>query len=379
MPSKSRRAILGAVSAFLALATILIVTTSASSPAVAKKAPPLPLCTKSICGNIKGTIAYYDTSGGQVWTVFKNTFVRHFTKATGASVVDDYQVGSPKFYAAQEAGRVPWSFIQHSAVSDFLTAKQKGYVIPFDKKIVPLHLLRKGTYDRYGIQSGTFGMVLTWNSDKWPVSSSHPSNMADLFNTTKFPGKRCLFNYPEYGWTLESALLADGVAPAQLYPLDVDRALKKLDTIKKDVVWWSSGATEIQDFQNGSCDLGIMWSGRVYTAVTQDHVPLALTWRQAGYASSVLSIPKGAPNPRAAQVLARFIILDKRAQVSYATQLTYPTPIGVLGVKLTQYPQKVRAYVPLGANLTAAIAENDAFYFAHLADIEKTFNNWLSG
>lgn len=377
MPSKSRRAVLGAVSGFLAMATILTMTTAASSRAVAKKAPPL--CTPSICEGLSGKIAYYDTSGGQVWTVFKNTFVRDFQKATGVSVVDDYQVGSPKFYAAQQAGRVPWSFIQNSAVSDFLTAKQKGYLLPFDRKIVPLNLLRKGTYDRYGIHSGTFGMVLTWNTKKWPVTGNHPTTWADLYNTAKFPGKRCLFNYPEYGWTLESALLADGVPPSRLYPLDVDRALKKLDTIKSDIVWWSSGATEIQNFQNGSCDLGIMWSGRVYTAVTQSNLPLGLTWRQAGYASSVLSIPKGAPNPEAAQVLARFIILDKRAQVSYVSRLTYPTPIGVVGVKLAQYPKKVRAYVPLGANLASAIAENDAFYFANLADIEKTFNRWLSG
>ena len=31
-------------------------------------------------------------------------------------------------------------------------------------------------------------------------------------------------------------LLADGVEPAKLYPLDVDRALKKLDTIKSQIL-----------------------------------------------------------------------------------------------------------------------------------------------
>jgi putative spermidine/putrescine transport system substrate-binding protein len=41
---------------------------------------------------------------------------------------------------------------------------------------------------------------------------------------------------------LEIALLADGVAPDKLYPLDLDRAFKKLDTIKKNTIWWATNA-----------------------------------------------------------------------------------------------------------------------------------------
>ena len=59
-----------------------------------------------------------------------------------------------------------------------------------------------------------------------------------LFDTTKFPGKRALQKSPFVN--LEWALMADGVAPADVYKVlgtdeGVDRALKKLDTIKKDV------------------------------------------------------------------------------------------------------------------------------------------------
>ena len=38
------------------------------------------------------------------------------------------------------------------------------------------------------------------------------------------------------------ALLADGVAPSKLFPLDLDRAFHKLDQIKPNVaVWWKTG------------------------------------------------------------------------------------------------------------------------------------------
>ena len=40
----------------------------------------------------------------------------------------------------------------------------------------------------------------------------------------------------------EFALMADGVKPDELYPLDLARATKKLETIKDDIVFWTSGA-----------------------------------------------------------------------------------------------------------------------------------------
>ena len=45
-------------------------------------------------------------------------------------------------------------------------------------------------------------------------------------------------------WTRPSlALVADGVAPADLIPLDWDRAFAKMEPIKDDVVWF--GGTEM--------------------------------------------------------------------------------------------------------------------------------------
>ncbi|MGO8077848.1 extracellular solute-binding protein, partial [Rhizobium leguminosarum] len=68
---------------------------------------------------------------------------------------------------------------------------------------------------------------------------------ADLFDTAKFPGKRTFYKWSAPG-VIEEALLADGVAADKLYPLDLERAFKKLDTIKSDIVWWSGGAKSQQ-------------------------------------------------------------------------------------------------------------------------------------
>lgn len=331
---------------------------------------------KSIFGNLSGQIVYYDTGGGTAWNAWQSAIVNNFQSLTGVQTVDDPNQGDTKFYAAEQAGNVPWSLVLNATIADGKVAEQKGYLQPLDTSIVPVNDLQPGTYDKYGVYAASYGFVLTWNTKKWPLSGPHPTSMADLYNVSKFPGKRCMYDYPEYGWTLESALIADGVPLDKLYPLDVNRALAKLDTIKQDIVWWSTGGQSVQDFQNGSCDIGIVWSGRVYAAVTQDHQPLAMTWNQGGWVSCLLGIPKGAPNPQAAQAFLRMLVLDHSANVALANAISYPTVVGQSGVAMTSFSKEARPYVTFGSNLKLATAENDSYYESTMSSLLPEFTKW---
>ena len=63
------------------------------------------------------------------------------------------------------------------------------------------------------------------------------------------------------------ALLADGVPMDKLYPLDVDRAFRKLEQIKPDIAtWWTSGGQSAQLISDGEVDMIQAWNGRI-TAV----------------------------------------------------------------------------------------------------------------
>eukprot|EP01034_Spumella_vulgaris_P009574 gene9574-12141_t len=89
-----------------------------------------------------------------------------------------------------------------------------------------------------------------------------------LFDTAKYPGKRALQKSPFVN--LEWALMADGVAPEDVYKVlgteeGVTRAFKKLDTIKKDVVWWESGAQGPQLLADGQVVFATSWNGRFYS------------------------------------------------------------------------------------------------------------------
>lgn len=96
--------------------------------------------------------------------------------------------------------------------------------------------------------------------------------------------------------TLEAALLADGVPADKLYPLDVDRAFRKLEELKPHVtVWWTSGAQSAQLLADGEIDMEMAWNGRV-TAVIKEGAPIGYTFNQGFLQETSLCILKGAPN-----------------------------------------------------------------------------------
>jgi len=131
-----------------------------------------------------------------------------------------------------------------------------------------------------------------------------PASWADLFDTAKFPGKRTFYKWSAPG-VIEAALLADGVAADKLYPLDLDRAFKKLDTIKADIVWWSGGAQSQQLLASAEAPFGSFWNGRL-TALSATGVNVETSWAQNITAADALVVPKGTKNKEAAMKFIAF-------------------------------------------------------------------------
>jgi putative spermidine/putrescine transport system substrate-binding protein len=324
--------------------------------------------------DISGDILFYDTSGGTVWEQLDATLFADFTADTGVTVTDDYNEAATKFFGAAEAGQVPWSLLFLPTVNDAATAADQGFLAKIDTSVVPVDKLVDGTYSDYGIEVGTFGMVLAWDAEAYDTA---PTSMSDLWDLDAFPGKRCFFNNPQYGWTLEAALLADGVAPDDLYPLDVDRALAKLDEIKGDITWWTSGAQSIESFENGSCDIGILWANRANSAKADNGFPMEITWDEGGYSNSVWSIPADAPNVAAAQALLANVIENKDGQIAFASKIPTPIPASVIGVEPSDFPEAVQPFLPVGSNIDNAIRQDTDYYAENLDAVLDAFNRWV--
>jgi putative spermidine/putrescine transport system substrate-binding protein len=318
--------------------------------------------------NLSGTVTWYDTAGGTATNARRDVVLPAFRERTGVETRQDYNADTTKLFAALESGGdVTWNVIEFPAVGDFLRAKEAGHLVPLDPKVVPVDKLDESAYDEFGIKGERYGIMIAWNTEVWPESGNHPTSIVDIYNTDEFPGKRCLLGYPAFGAVLESALIADGVPRESLYPLDVDRALAKLDTIKDQVVWYERDAAKL--LISGECDMAITWSGQIYTAVTKDDAPLAISWDDALYAEGVFAIPKTAKDLEAAQAMLAFLILDEPSRDEFVRLTAYP-----IDIKGVTYPDDLQPWLPVGKDI---ISENAEYYQEHLTDLSERFTKWL--
>ena len=121
----------------------------------------------------------------------------------------------------------------------------------------------------------------------------------------KFPGARCLFN--RSFTSLAFALLADGVPADKLYPMDIERAFRKLDQIKPHIkVWWTQGNQSQQLIGDGEVDMIAMWNARAQEMIDRG-APLKIVWNGAENYGGYWYAPKGTPRAKLAFRFLEFV------------------------------------------------------------------------
>ena len=80
-------------------------------------------------------------------------------------------------------------------------------------------------------------------------------------------------------------------------PEGVDRAFKKLDTIKKDIVWWEAGAQPPELLANGEVIMTSAWNGRIGNAIKEGK-NFKIVWDYPGVRLGLLGDPGRHQEPR---------------------------------------------------------------------------------
>lgn len=233
--------------------------------------------------------------GGTTQDAQKQAWAEPFTKETGITVLQDGPTDYGKLKAMVESGNVSWDVVD--VEHDFaIKAAKDGLLEPLDFQVIDKSTIDPRFVTDHAVGSFYYSFVLAYNQDM--LGEDGPKTWADLFDLEKFPDKRTFYKWSAPG-AIEIALLADGVAPDQLYPLDLDRAFKKLDTIKSEIIWWSGGAQSQQLLASGEASLGQFWNGRAF-AVQETGVNVGVSWEQNLTAADMLVVPKGSRNREAA-------------------------------------------------------------------------------
>src|SRR5450830_653989 len=253
-----------------------------------------------------------------------------FTKETGIKVLTVQEArGGPRIKAQADAKRVEWDF---AFIFDQEVHQLDAYLADIDyKKLSPeaqktVASLPKEAVRPKGVALQVIGVVLAYNKQAF-AGGKGPRTWADFWNVKDYPGKRCVPGWSRF--VFEAALLADGVTPDKLYPVDFDRALRKIAEIKPHVVkWWQTNSQATQLLLDGEASACVSYSGPIARLKKEDpETPLELTWDQAFTYYDFFSIPKGAPHQDAAlKLLSYWLDAQRAARLVEATSVALPSP-----------------------------------------------------
>jgi mannopine transport system substrate-binding protein len=196
-----------------------------------------------------------------------------------------------------------------------------------------------------------------------------------MWDTKKFPGGRAFPNFDDPWRVMAAALLADGVSRDKLFPLDVDRALKKLDEIRPAVsIWWKTGDQSVQGFRNGDYSLGQIWLTRA-KAMQSEGLPIGWSYKASFLVGDRIAVVKGAPHRDNALKLIAFWLNSPEAQAKACAMLSC-TPPSSDAVALI--PEEVRKLMPSAADIRDNIVVPDADWInANTALLVQRWNNWI--
>jgi putative spermidine/putrescine transport system substrate-binding protein len=261
--------------------------------------------------------------------------------------------------------------VSSAGIVEFAQALNEGLVEPIDKSILDPAKFPPGNITDFGAAGLTLATCLVYRTDKFPGGG--PQSWADFWDVKTFPGARCLFN--RSFTSLAFALLADGVPADKLYPMDIDRAFKKLDQIKPHIkVWWTQGNQSQQLIRDGEIDMMAIWNARASELAAQG-LPVELVWNGAHISITMWGVAKGAPNRKLAWEFIQFAVQPKQ-QAEFCSRLFY----GPTNPKAYEFvrPEVARQMPTYPENARQAVIANAEWEGANAAMLQERFTQWLA-
>ena len=323
-------------------------------------------------GDLSGQSATFVTFGGKEDPFFRQAFGQPVASRTGLDITYTSPTDYPKLRTQVETGNVDWTVVMGDA---WWSMKNCGTLLaPRPKGVDVSNIDPKYQVDQCGVAGDTWTYNLMYDASMF--KSDPPTSWADFFDTTKYPGKRGIWGNYVVNGALEAALLADGVPQDQLYPLDLDRAFAKLDTIKSDISFFNSQAQgeELMASKEVSMIITVNSSGYHLDTAGEDWAPV---WDQALESWDYWIAPKGA------NMAAATAIMNQIASPQAQSQLDSKTPNGWTVKKIDPQPQfspVLRAWQPAAQENTLNLIPLDQQWWAdNYAAVNDRWTQWVSG
>ncbi len=299
-----------------------------------------------------------------------------------------------KLRAQNEAGNVTWDLVDATA-ADAMRLCDEGLAmeIDADEMLAPApdgtpasedfgDMLVSDCFIPQIAYSYTFG----YRNDVAEWDGKQPESICDVFDLENFPGQRSLEKRPHNN--LEWALICDGVAYEDVYDVletdeGQDRAFAKLDTIKDETIWWSSGADTPQLLADGEVVFGSTYNGRLFSLIVEQDQPVNMMWDTQSYDLDGWIIPAGLEGPALARVQDFLYfatdtqrLADQAKYISYGPARASSAPLvgehATLGIDMAPH-------MPTNPeNAKGAFVQNYEWWADYRDDLDAKFQAWLA-
>ncbi len=230
-----------------------------------------------------------------------------------------------------------------------------------------------------GVASVAWSTAIAY--DRQAFRKGQPTEISALLDTARFPGKRALPKNPRY--TLELALLADGVPPENVYselatPAGADRAFAALDKIKDDVLFWSKAEQPITWLLEEKVSMAAGYSGRIFRAAVGDH-HIGVLWDGQIYDIDAWAIPKTSNNKEEAMRFISFATSPQR--LAAQAELIAYGPMRKSAIALVgKHPiihVEMQEYLPTAPqNFKKALKFDEAWWTQNGAALTQRYAEW---
>ncbi len=316
--------------------------------------------------------------GGTSQAAHRNAYWTSFSQKFHVPIKEDTWSGGIGVLRAKTAGHGDpgWDVIQ-AETEEVILGCEEGVFEKLDwKQLGGRDAFMPGTTQDCGVGAMVWSYLLSYDGDK--IKGDGPKSWTDFWDTKRWPGKRGMRKTPKY--TLEIALMADGVQPDDVYkvlstPQGVDRAFKKLDEIKPQIVWWQSVSQVPDLLASGEVEMSVTSPGRLYMANANEHKNFKVVWNENIQAVDYWAVLKGGPRKADAMKLVWWMTRPENQ-----SRLPDYIPTGPSNRQaVAMMNQKVLPETPLDpANMKTALHLDGQFWVENSDQLTQRFNAWLA-
>jgi putative spermidine/putrescine transport system substrate-binding protein len=304
---------------------------------------------------------------GDTLDAINEAFLDAFALATGAAVRHQElgRDGISSLTNQVESGDVVWD-VALIPTEDVLPIAQQTLLTAIDYNVVDKAALYPELMLQHGVGARLYSTVIVYPAQWEEV----PANWQDFWNLSRFGGTRALRRSPV--GTLEFALLADGVTPEELYPIDTERAYASLDRIRESTQFYEDGKTPVEFVRTGQAGLASAWSVRT---TLPDVVSLVRPqWNGGMLGADSWVIPRGAPNTDVAMSFVNFA--TRAVPAANYSRLESFGPVNQDALALLR--RDIVADLPNAPdNFDGQFFENWAFWAENREAMTAQFESWL--